>query len=120
MNSFTLTAGFAEDFPIQVRLKGSGHAAKFAVDDVLAGAFYPYGNPASACTPTITFYSAGVTQTGYDQGQVVASFSTANSLVVVPSIPYVLVVSRARSATPTVFTPVAIVRFDVAAPSAPR
>jgi hypothetical protein len=101
-------------------LKGSGHAALFASDDSFVGAFYPYGNPTAACNPAVTFYTAGSTQTGYTQGQLVASFSMANSLAAVPSIPYVLVVSRARASTPTIFTPVAIVRFDVAAPSAPR
>ncbi len=120
MNPFALTYGFAEDFPIQVRLKGTGNAARFAAGDVLAGAFYPYGNPTASCVPTVAFYTSAGTQTGYDQGQVIASFSAADAISIEPSVPAVLVVSRARAASPTVFTPVAIVRFDIVAPYAPK
>ncbi len=119
-NPFTIVVGYGDDYPIQIRLKGSGANATLAFDDIVVGALYPHNNGVASCTPTISFYTAGSTQTGYDQGQVVASYSTADAQAVSPSIQYYLLITRARAASPTVFNPIAIVPFSVVQPQFPR
>lgn len=119
-NPFAIFCGFAEDFPIQIRLKGAGAAARLASDDILRTAFYPFGNGVSACSPAISYYTANSTQTGYDQGQVMVSFSLSDTLAATPTVPYILFVTRARAAAPTVFTPIAALRFNVNQPQMPR
>jgi hypothetical protein len=76
-------------------------AAEFAADDLLTANFYAYGNPVSIFSPAVTWYTAGQTQTGWEQQQIVASIGAGQAALLQPSIRYVLDIFRAAASDPS-------------------
>jgi len=69
-------------------------------------------------SPAVTWYTANSTQTGYDQGQVLVSYTIAQSAQLVPTGSYTLVVSRAPAATPLKVEDIVRMRLIVENPPA--
>lgn len=97
-----LVTGSAAELPIQCYLRGDGTVpATFAPDDVLTTAIYASRQAAAAFVPTVGLYTLGGTQDGYEEGQVVVTFTSTQGAILVPTISFNLLVWRARAVDPT-------------------
>ena len=92
--------GYALARPFQTYLPGSV-AAVYAAADTLAAKVIPHHSVTAAFTPTVDWYTAGGTQNGYDQGQVVVAISAAQSALLEVSGNYTLLVEVTPASDPT-------------------
>jgi hypothetical protein len=112
--TYQIVQGFADDYPTQTYLWGSTSPAQYGAGDVLVGYCIPAGMTLASAIfqPLVDWYTVGG-QTGYDQGQVLISISNAQSLLLVPTINYTLLVGWAAAATPAKISPIARVKLCV-------
>lgn len=106
-----LVQGGRKNLRIQCWAEGGVTPYVFEADDVLSASVYPARNPASVISPTMSFYTANSTQTGYDQGQVDVAFSVAQFALLQPGIRYQIDVGRTPAAGGDIDW-VAIAQFD--------
>jgi hypothetical protein len=101
----------------------SGDGATFAADDILSAQWYPASsgpsNPGALFSPAVDWYTAGQTQSGWEQNQVVVSISAAQAGLMVPSIRYALDVCRAPADDSSDIDIVATFTFVAKAPWQP-
>ncbi len=109
-----LISGEAQDLPVQTWLY-NGMPAWYAADDLIVAYCYQ----ARASFPLFQPAVAWNGPTGYTGGQVVISIPNVQSALLVPSIPYTLVVSWASSATPAKIAAIARLRLAVLQPAFP-
>jgi hypothetical protein len=100
-----IISGSATSYPIQCRARGDISNSAFLVGDTLTAyvcqGWQPQFPPASyVFQPSIGWYTADGTQTGYDEGQVLAVISNALSTMLVPTANYTLIVGRSPSGAP--------------------
>jgi hypothetical protein len=124
MNSVTVIAGSCKDIPLQSFVDG-GNRVKAAYPngslDTLTG-FVFWGRSTTALfLPAITWYGApgltGIaTQTGYDQGMILASYTNAQGAMLVPNSPYTLVAWWSPAAVPSKNVPIVRIKLIVEAP----
>jgi hypothetical protein len=94
--TITLVTGWPAARPIQCYLVGSGTVpAQYNFDDILTAAVFPRRSTIQVFAPSIGWYTAAGTQTGYDQGQVEPTFSAVQVAMLEPSIRYTLAIYRA-------------------------
>jgi hypothetical protein len=115
---YPVPVGSARDLPIQCRLPG-GLPGAMSGGDVLQMAVVPIGQSVILFTPTAGWYTAGDTQTGYDQGQIVASWEASDAALMQASIRYALEVYWAPGAAPSRLQLVAWVPLVAYNPSGP-
>ena len=94
-------------------------AGGFQSTDILTAALYQAGSSVVNCNPAVTWYTANLTQTGYGQQQVEVSFTGAQAGALVPSLRYLLVVSRAPVSNSSDVDVVAILQFVARTPWSP-
>lgn len=90
MIQLEIVQGSDRDYPLQAQNEGSQSAPIFSSGDSLEGFVWPGGDQADLFNPTVTWYTAGGTQTGYDQGQVVLTIPAAQSATLTPNATYSL------------------------------
>ncbi len=91
-NAQTIVVGSAFDLPVQAWLRGGATKAAFSAGDTLVASVLQQNVSTPIFQPTVTWYTAGNTQTGYGQGQVVVSGTNAQAALLMPRGPYTLVV----------------------------
>jgi hypothetical protein len=102
-----IVTGAAVDLGIQTYLRGSGsQPASYASGDTLTAGVYQSRQSSALFTPTVTWYTANSTQTGYTQGQVVVSWTDAQGALLIPTISYTLVVFWAPASSPSKVAPI--------------
>lgn len=97
MTTLEILLGAHRDWPLQCWLDGSRTAATFAATDALAAYVYRGQDQAQLFAPAVDWYTAGATQTGYDQGQVQVTITSAQSAALEANGTYTLVVWRTPS-----------------------
>jgi len=103
-----LVTGQPTAIPLQCYVRGSGTVpAIFNASDVLQAEVIQSKQTGALFTPAIAWYTADNTQVGYTQGQVEATLTTDNAVLLIPTISYTLLVWRALSSAPTIFELVA-------------
>jgi hypothetical protein len=95
MNLYPISTGGRTDLTVQVEAYGGLQPGAFELTDILTSALYALGNATPVFAPSATWYTAGNTQTGYSQGQITASVTIAQAALLVPSVRYILMISRA-------------------------
>jgi len=118
MNSHTIIAGYARDYPIQAWLQGGNTPSAYGASDPLAAYVYQGRSATALFSPAVAWYTANSTQTGYGQGQVVVSYTGAQSAQLVPTGSYTLVVTRAPAANMSKVEDIVRMRLIVEAPPA--
>jgi hypothetical protein len=76
---FKIVKGSRADYPLQTWNRGSMSAPAYAPSDTFTATISRGQDQVSLFAPTITWYTANSTQTGYDQGDVVLSISASQS-----------------------------------------
>lgn len=112
----SITRGSAADFQLQCWNKDGRTTPVFALGDALSAAIYQRRVPTPVATPSVAWFTAGNTQTGYDQGQVEVRPSVADAGVLQPTggtLQYTLVVTwkpggNAAKAAPIVVLPLTV------------
>jgi hypothetical protein len=110
----TIVQGAAEDFALQCWNRGGQTRPAFAAGDTLSTAIYQRAVVTPICQPAVEWYTAGDTQTGYDQGQIVVSSANADTASLQPtggSVQYTLIVTWTPAAQPS--KPAPIVRLPL-------
>jgi hypothetical protein len=79
MTKLILVQGSAADFPLQAVNRGGKTFPAFAAGDALTAQVFAGQNQTALFTPTVGWYTAGGTQTGYGQGQVLVSITAAQA-----------------------------------------
>jgi hypothetical protein len=85
---YPLTVGTAIDLPIQCRLIGGIIPGIMGASDSVTINVVPSRQTVALFSPTFSWYTAGGSQTGYDQAQVLASISNAQASLLMPSALY--------------------------------
>jgi hypothetical protein len=80
MTRLTIVQGSAADFPLQAVNRGGKTFPTYAAGDALTAQVFAGQNQTALFTPTVGWYTAGSSQTGYGQGQVLVSITAAQSL----------------------------------------
>jgi hypothetical protein len=109
-----IVRGAAVDLALQCWNRG-GQASAFSAGDILVAAIYQRQVASPVCQPSVAWYTAGGTQTGYDQGQIVVSAAAAQTASLQPTggpLRYMLVVTWTSGAQPSKSAP--IVRLPLA------
>ena len=102
MNSLRpIVQGDDYDCPIQCVLAGGENNATFAAGDILTAYLYRGQNQTPLFTSVPVWYTAGGTQTGYGQGQVLFTVSSLQSLTLEPNGQYLVGIQWSPAATPT-------------------
>ncbi len=87
---------------VQCYLRGSGTVPSvFNATDTLYASVVPRLSTTPVFTPTPAFYTANNTLTGYDQGRVQATLTTAQMLLLEQSVRYTLIWWRSISGSPS-------------------
>ena len=99
----TIVTGQPTALPLQFWLRGTGgtRAALFNATDALSAAVIQTRQTTPVFTPSVLWYTAASTQSGYGQGQVEVSLSTASMLLLIPSVSYTLDVWRSLAGDPS-------------------
>jgi hypothetical protein len=87
-----LVQGAYADWPLQTWNRGSQTAPAFGASDTIAAYVYPGQSQAQLFAPAVSWYTAGDTQTGYGQGQVMVSMTAAQSATLEAGGRYTLIV----------------------------
>lgn len=116
-NVLPLVKGYSEDWPIQTYLWGGSVKAVYASGDTLAAGIYAHGSSSALFNPTIGWFTNGGLQTGYDQGQVLASVSATQAATLEVSGSYTLLVTNTPAADPTRTYPIARIALRVDSPA---
>jgi hypothetical protein len=100
-----IVAGAATSYPIQCRARGDVSNSTFLVGDTLSAyvcqGWQPEFPPSIyVFQPSIGWYTPDGTQTGYDEGQILATISNSQSAMLVPTANYTLIVGRSPSSAP--------------------
>jgi hypothetical protein len=93
--------GSARSHPLQSWYFGGVEAAAYQASDILSAAVVPYRSSTPVFIPQVDWYTNQNTQTGYDQGQTLVTYSAAQAASFVPSVTYTILVRRAPAADPT-------------------
>lgn len=109
ITTLDLVTGWPANRPIQCWAEGGITPAVYNVDDILSAKVIPARSTISIFSPTVAFYTANNTQTGYAQGQVYPMFTGANMSLLMPGIHYTLAIFRVLAANPSM-TPDPIAR----------
>jgi hypothetical protein len=107
------------DLPIQTILRGSGAYGSMAngSGDTLTGYVYQGTTPIALFQPTVTWYTGAThSQTGYDQGQVLASATSTQTAAFSGGLYYVLIVWWTPVASPSQPVPIARIRLNAKNP----
>ena len=75
----TIVQGSAADWPLQAENRGGASTPTYAAGDTLAAVVWVGQTQTQLFAPTVAWYTAGSTQTGYGQGQVLVSVTAAQS-----------------------------------------
>jgi hypothetical protein len=94
-----LSVGSAVDLPIQLLLISGKPPRTMTGGDTITLAVAPSRQTAALFAPTFSWYTPGG-QTGYDQGQIVASLSNAQGAMIWPSNCYDLLAWWTPAASP--------------------
>lgn len=121
MNTLTVIAGAYKSYPINTYLDGNNKvpaAYPNGASDTLTGFVFWGLSTTALFTPTITWYGkpglTGIaTQTGYDQGQILATFTNAQASLLVPNSPFTLTAWWSPAANPSINTPIAKIKLIV-------
>jgi hypothetical protein len=117
--SLKVWAGAAVDAPVQCNLRPGGAApAAFAAGDALAAWVYQAGVDAPIFAADLAWYDRAGTQTGYEQGQVLASWDDGRGALLVPGTRYVLYGTVAPVARPDDEAPILSIPITVRARNA--
>jgi hypothetical protein len=92
MTGLTVVQGAYADWPLQAWNRGSQTAPAFAAGDTLAAYVYAGSSQAQLFAPAVAWYTAGGTQTGYAQGQVLVSPTAAQTATLEAGGTYTLIV----------------------------
>lgn len=92
-NTITLIPGSSRDLPVQCK-DLAGNPCVFQAADTLACGFWQAGASAAAFAPLIDWNTKGGIQTGYDQGQILVSFTIAQTSNLQPNVKYHLWAER--------------------------
>lgn len=84
----------------QCWIRGGIATSVFNVDDILTSAVVPSRQTLAVFAPTPAWYTDDASQNGYGQGQVQATLSAAQMLLLVPSVRYTLIWWRALASAP--------------------
>jgi hypothetical protein len=87
--------GSAKDLPIQGRVPGA--PAVYGAGDTLEAEVRAYQAGAAIFVPDVAWYTAGGDQTGYEQGQVLVSYTATQAALLQPTLPHTLLVWRTPS-----------------------
>ena len=117
--TISIVVGDAVDVPIQCWTRGGAVSAVYAPGDTLSSAVYQSRATSPLFLPTAAWYTAMGTQTGYGQGQVVVSFTNAQTALMVPTLSYSLLVYRTLSANNTKTELIARVQLTIEAVAYP-
>ncbi len=117
--TISIVVGDAVDVPIQCWTRGGALSAVYASGDTLTAAVYQSRATSPLFTPAVAWYTAMGTQSGYGQGQVVVSFTNAQSALMVPTLPYTLLVYRTLFADNTRTELIARVKLSIEAVAYP-
>ena len=77
--SLTIVQGSATDWPLQAQNRGGQSQPVYASGDTLMASVWSGDTTTVLFSPTVAWYTAGSTQTGYGQGQVLVSPTAAQS-----------------------------------------
>jgi hypothetical protein len=104
-----IMAGAAADYPVQTWLRGGASKAAYASGsgDTLVGSVYQGSTPAAIFNPTVVWYTASSTQTGYLEGQILISITNAQAALLVPRGAYVVVVQWTPASSSSKTAPIA-------------
>jgi hypothetical protein len=94
----TIAPGSRKDIVVQCKAQG-GIDAVFAQGDALSAEVWPANLSSRLLVASASWYTSKGRQTGYDQGQVVLSLTSAQSATLQPSGRYWLRVFRTLSGT---------------------
>ncbi len=98
MSLITAYQGLQSDRVLQiVNLDGTAAANVFTSGSVLSADVWEGQNQQSIFSPSVSWYTAGSTQTGYDQGQVALSIVGISTAMLNPAGEYYLLVSETTS-----------------------
>jgi hypothetical protein len=103
-----IVRGFARDYPTKTWKWDSAYRPSYGVADTLTAYCYQARIATPLFLPTVAWYTAGGTQTGYLEAEVVISISNAQSALLVPTIGYSLLVKWSPASSPSLVA--AIVR----------
>ncbi len=87
---------------VQCNVYGTGTVpAIYNSTDILTASVIPSRQTSPIFTPSVDWYTAQSTQTGYGEGQVEVSLTAANMALLVPTISYTLSIYRALDSDPS-------------------
>jgi hypothetical protein len=109
VTTLNLVTGWPANRPIQCWAFGGVTPAVFNSDDILSANVYPARSTTSMFSPTVHFYTADSTQSGFAQGQVEPEFTGTQMALMMPGIHYTLAIFRVLAANPSM-TPDPIAR----------
>jgi hypothetical protein len=92
-----ITVGSHEDYPLQCWNRGAKSAPVFLPSDVMTAYLYVGLAQAQLLTLAVTWYTKGGTQTGYDQGQVLLTITSAQSAPLIADATYTIIIWRTPS-----------------------
>jgi hypothetical protein len=99
--SIIVVTGQPVSIPIQCNTRGSGDVpAVYNASDTLTAEVVQARQTTPLFAPSVAWYTASNTQNGYLQGQVEATWLTANATLLVPTISYTLLVWRTLASYP--------------------
>lgn len=87
-----MVSGSAKDFPLQGRVLGA--VASYGAGDTLEAEVRSYRADTALFVPTVEWLTLGGMQTGYEEGQVLVSYTAAQAALLQPTIPHTLLVWR--------------------------
>jgi hypothetical protein len=90
MDQLRIVQGAYADYPIQSWNRGKVTQPAYASGDTLAAYVYQGQSDTVLFAPSVTWYTAGSTQTGYTQGQVLVSITGAQSALLEQNGTYTL------------------------------
>jgi hypothetical protein len=95
MTELEITIGFGRDYRLQCWQDGATTPpAGWQAGDALFAYVYPGQDLAATFNPAVAWYTAGGTQTGYDQAQVLLSILATESSLLTPGATYTVLISR--------------------------
>jgi|GEM_PF-6825654 len=98
MTQIEIIAGSKEDWPLQCWNRGSvSSPTDWASTDTLSAYVYQGQSETQVFAPTVAWYTAGGTQTGYGQAQVLLTIGSSDSGALEPNGTYTVIIWR----TPT-------------------
>jgi hypothetical protein len=99
-NLIKFVSGQPKAIPIQCKVFG-GLAAIYNSTDILTGSIRQTRQSADLFSMPMDWYTANSTQNGYGQGQIQATLTIANAVLLVPGISYTLLAWRALAGSPS-------------------